>query len=285
MYVLSIIVSSFLIFLGANLASAETANPSNLVDDYLASYTSKYSEDFILGAYCYGILSDVGIELETWGDEDGNSKIKKFGSLILKRADKHYEDYLFLFLDEIDPEYLSIEEPTDDRTAQAIEKMGSAIADIADSDLYYHVYDKLNTYEFFGIYGLCSNTFTPNGVLSRDVSLEKFLKVTDGKKPFLKKVADKLSSAKVLVIEWTKTKYTQISSIDMCAVNDGFAGGAFIGTATTSLLAGESVVAIVTSGGILVASAPAIATGVTVSALAGSAIYLGKKGYCYVTDK
>jgi len=92
------------------------------------------------------------------------------------------------------------------------------------------------------------------------------------------------SVSNYLMTDRTTKKYTEVSELDLCDLDTDFAGGALMGTAATSILAGESVVAIVTASGALVASAPAIASGATIAAVAGSAVYLTSKGYCYWTE-
>lgn len=264
--------------------SAQEKPTSNIIDNYLGSFTKDLSEEFVFGAYCYGTLVDVGFELEKWGTDDEDPEIRKLGERILKRTDKHYEDYLSQFLEEVDPDWWAKDETSDAEDTAAFKKLDDLVTLVSDGDAYYRVYDQMSDYEFYGLYGLCAALFAPNTLLSRDISLEKLVLATDGEKPTLQKVVDGMSNASEITINWANTKYTEVSKLDLCDVNTDFAGGAFMGTAATSLLAGKSVVAIIGTSGVLVASAPAIATGATVTAIAGSAVYLTSKGYCYWTE-
>jgi hypothetical protein len=264
--------------------TAQEKPTSNLIDNYLGSFANDLSEEFIFGAYCYGILADVGVELEKWGTDDGDPELRKLGENILERADEHYVDYMSLFFEEIDPDWWAKEETSDAEDTAAGEKLDELVWSVGDGDAYYRVYDQLSDYEFYGLYGLCAALFTPDTFLSSDISLEKLILATDGEKPTLQKVIDGMSNASDITINWANTKYTQVSELELCDVNTDFAGGAFMGTAATSLIAGESVAAIIGASGVLVVSAPAIATGATVAALAGSAVYLTSKGYCYWTE-
>ena len=264
--------------------SAQEKPTLNIIDNYLGSFTKDLSEEFIFGSYCYGTLVDVGVELEQWGTDDEDPEIRKLGERILKRADKHYDDYLLQFLEEIDPDWWAKDETSDAEDAAAVKKLDDLVTLVSDGDAYYRVYDQMSDYEFYGLYGLCAALFAPNSLLSSDISLEKLVLATDGEKPTLQKVVDGMSNASEITINWANTKYTEVSKLDLCDVNTDFAGGAFMGTAATSLLAGKSVVAIIGTSGVLVASAPAIATGATVTAVAGSAVYLTSKGYCYWTE-
>jgi hypothetical protein len=264
--------------------SAQEKPTSNLIDNYLGSFTKDLSEEFIFGAYCYGTLVDVGVELEQWGTDDEDPEIRKLGERILKRADKHYVDYLSQFLEEIDPDWWAKEETSDAEDNAAAKNLGDLVTLVSDGDAYYRVYDQMSDYEFYGLYGLCAALFAPNTLLTSDISLEKLIIATDGEKPTLQKVVDGMSNASEITINWANTKYTEVSKLDLCDVNTDFAGGAFMGTAATSLLAGKSVLAIIGTAGTLVASAPAIATGATVAAISGSAVYLTSKGYCYLTE-
>jgi len=264
--------------------SAQEKPTLNIIDNYLGSFTKDLSEEFIFGSYCYGTLVDVGVELEQWGTDDEDPEIRKLGERILKRADKHYDDYLLQFLEEIDPDWWAKDETSDAEDAAAVKKLDDLVTLVSDGDAYYRVYDQMSDYEFYGLYGLCAALFAPNSMLSSDISLEKLVLATDGEKPTLQKVVDGMSNASEITINWANTKYTEVSKLDLCDVNTDFAGGAFMGTAATSLLAGKSVVAIIGTSGVLVASAPAIATGATVTAVAGSAVYLTSKGYCYWTE-
>lgn len=269
------------LFTTTSVSFSQTKN--NIIDNYLDSFTGTYSEQFTFGAYCYGLLMDVGSELSEWGTEENDREIRVVGERIVKRADKYFEDYLFpVFDEEIVKDWYLKENTTDDEDELAGEKFASAITDVAASDLYYAVYDQLSDYEFYGVYGLCTSLFTPNTILSRDISLEKLILTTDGEKPFLQRVSDSIGDGKDVAIDWTKTKYTEITSIDVCDINTDLAGGVFIGTAATSVLAGNSVMAVVGSAGVLVLSAPAVASGMTLSAIGGSAVYLTSKGYCYL---
>ena len=264
--------------------SAQEKPTSNLIDNYLGSFANDLSEEFIFGAYCYGILADVGVELEKWGTDDGDPELRKLGENILERADEHYVDYMSLFLEEIDPDWWAKDETSDAEDTAAFKKLDDLVTLVGDGDAYYRVYDQMSDYEFYGLYGLCAALFAPNTLLSSDISLEKLVLATDGEKPTLQKVVDGMSNASDITINWANTKYTEVSKLDLCDVNTDFAGGAFMGTAAASLLAGESVVAIIGTSGVLVASAPAIATGATVAAIAGTAVYLTSKGYCYWTE-
>ena len=55
--------------------SAQEKPTSNLIDNYLGSLTKDLSEEFVFGAYCYGTLVDVGVELEKWGTDDEDPEI------------------------------------------------------------------------------------------------------------------------------------------------------------------------------------------------------------------
>ena len=272
------------IVLFGHTVSAQEKPTSNIIDNYLGSFKKDLSEELIFGAYCYGTLVDVGVELEKWGTDDEDPEIRKLGESILKRADQHYADYLSQFLEEIDPDYWAKDETSDAEDTAAFKKLDDLIMIVGDGDAYYRVYDQMSDYEFYGLYGLCAALFAPNTLLSRDISLEKLVLATDGEKPSLQKVVDRMSNASEITINWANTKYTEVSKLDLCDVNTDFAGGAFMGTAATSLLAGKSVIAIIGTSGVLVASAPAIATGATVTAIGGSAVYLTSKGYCYYTE-
>ena len=273
--------------LSGTVVVAEEKPIPNLIDNYLESFTQDFSEEFIFSAYCYGIFIDIGTELESVGKEDKDPEVRKLGEAILERADIHYEDYISQFLEEIDPNWwaragASISTETEDSVA--VKRLDDSINLIADGDTYYIVYDQMSDYEFYGLYGLCASLFASNTLFSKDISLEKLILATDNEKPMLQKVADGLSNSSEMLIDWTTKKYTEVSELDLCDLDTDFAGGALMGTAATSILAGESVVAIVTASGVLVASAPAIASGATIAAVAGSAVYLTSKGYCYWTE-
>lgn len=82
---------------------------------------------------------------------------------------------------------------------------------------------------------------------------------------------------------WSRSSLRRISELSACEGDYDFAGGAAVGTLATSVVAGDSILMIIGSSGVLVATAPAVATGITVTALAGSVVYLTAKGYCFVT--
>lgn len=75
---------------------------------------------------------------------------------------------------------------------------------------------------------------------------------------------------------------------NLCAMSDeqwtAFVGGLASGTLVTGLLAGDSVMLVMTSYGTLAVVAPAVATGVVVAAGTVAATYGGVKGYCHVKE-
>ena len=75
---------------------------------------------------------------------------------------------------------------------------------------------------------------------------------------------------------------------NLCEMSDEqwatFVGGLASGTLVTGLLAGDSVMLVMTSFGTLAVVAPAVATGVIVAAGTVAATYGGVKGYCHVKE-
>ena len=71
---------------------------------------------------------------------------------------------------------------------------------------------------------------------------------------------------------------------DLCAVSEddffNFAGGAAVGTQLTAMLAGDSTLIVLSSGGVLVVTTPAVTTGATFLAGSAAVTYAGIKAYC-----
>ena len=63
-----------------------------------------------------------------------------------------------------------------------------------------------------------------------------------------------------------------------------FFGGIAVGTTATALVAGESALIIIGTAGAAIVTAPAVATGATVTAIVGSVAYAGRKAWCWATD-
>ena len=105
-------------------------------------------------------------------------------------------------------------------------------------------------------------------------------------------------------IDWSSDRLDQVQQITACDIADyDMLGGVALGTLGTSMIAGASTattatvfvttLAVPTSSGLLalgsgitgvvvnVVSAPAVATGVTVAAVAGATVYATAKGLCY----
>ena len=75
---------------------------------------------------------------------------------------------------------------------------------------------------------------------------------------------------------------------NLCEMSDEqwatFVGGLASGTFVTGMLAGDSVMLVMTSYGTLAVVAPAVATSVVVAAGTVAATYGGVKGYCHVKE-
>ena len=76
----------------------------------------------------------------------------------------------------------------------------------------------------------------------------------------------------------------KFSETDVCDLSEqnwvDFVGGAAVGTSVTGAVAGESALVLMTSTGIAVLTAPAVATGVTIAAGSAAATYGAVKAYC-----
>ena len=75
---------------------------------------------------------------------------------------------------------------------------------------------------------------------------------------------------------------------DLCAVSEddlfNFAGGVAVGTQVTAMLAGDSVIIVLSSSGVLAVTAPAVTTGATILAGSAAVTYAGIKAYCVNQD-
>ena len=80
------------------------------------------------------------------------------------------------------------------------------------------------------------------------------------------------------------TSKWQSRPVGVCELNESelfdFMGGLTAGTALAGWVAGDSVIAVMTSMGTLVVAMPAVATGVVASAATAATAYAGVKGYC-----
>jgi len=104
-------------------------------------------------------------------------------------------------------------------------------------------------------------------------------------------------------VDWTSEKISKVPEIKACDIAEyDFTGGVAVGTVTTAIAAGTTTTTTYTTvlavlptvfGPALVPvltpisaiAVPAIATGVTVTALAGATVYATSKGVCYYQSK
>jgi hypothetical protein len=100
-------------------------------------------------------------------------------------------------------------------------------------------------------------------------------------------------------VDWTSEKISKVPEITACDIaNYDFAGGVAVGTLTTAMAAGTTttttsatLLAVTPSAfvpvftSISVVAVPAIAIGVTATALAGATVYATSKGVCYYQSK
>ena len=126
-----------------------------------------------------------------------------------------------------------------------------------------------------------------------------FEKTTDGSLVAYTAAAD----GKKAAVSWTQDKLSKVPEITACDIAEyDFLGGAAIGTLGTAITAGAStttttVVAVgvaptifgwvpmgVLSAATSVVSVPAVAIGVTATALAGATVYATSKGICYYQE-
>ena len=126
-----------------------------------------------------------------------------------------------------------------------------------------------------------------------------FKKTKDGSLVAYETAADGSKTA----VSWTQDKLSKVTEITACDIADyDFLGGAAIGTLGTAITAGAStttatvatvavaptifgwvpmgVIGVVTS----VVAVPAVAVGVTATALAGATVYATSKGICYYQE-
>lgn len=140
---------------------------------------------------------------------------------------------------------------------------------------FYEYLESLDDEQLYSMWDDCIERHLPNRMFSADISLSALNQAfgLDTDQP----------SLLGRITNWSRNSLRRISELNACEGDYDFAGGAAVGTLATSVVAGDSVVMLIGSTGLLVATAPAVATGVTITALAGSAVYLTAKGYCFVT--
>jgi hypothetical protein len=162
-----------------------------------------------------------------------------------------------------------------------VDREESGIFELVFRDEFRQHVDPLTEDEQYGLWDYCTTTYTPGGWFKDDIGLDKLQMAIDNK-PLKQRVYYSSVNYGVGIVDWSKTKYQQIKEIDICEGDLDLLGGVAIGTAATSVLAGESVLMIIGSSGVYVATAPAVATGVTVTAITGATVYAGARGYCYL---
>ena len=155
------------------------------------------------------------------------------------------------------------------------------VFDLVYHDAFWHHIEMMPPDEAYGLWDYCVSNYMPSGWIRSNIGLQK-LQAAERGETLTQQIYYSAVDYGKGVVDWSRTKGEQIKSIDVCEGDLDLPGGIAIGTAATSVMAGESVLMVITSSGILVASTPAIATGVTVTALAGATVYLGARGYCYL---
>lgn len=152
--------------------------------------------------------------------------------------------------------------------------------DLAYSPSFWDHFEAMSQDEVNGYWDYCTAKYMPSGFFRSNIGLEKLQEAANSESSESSIYYSALDYGNG-IIDWSRTKYEDIKSIDVCEGDLDLAGGVAIGTAATSVMAGDSVLMIVGSSGILIATAPAIATGVTITAVAGATVYAGARGYCY----
>lgn len=268
----------------AIFAAIRPATASGLVETYLKGFEDRYSVDFVETAYCAAIVFDTASHLGQLGIQEGNDELVEISQAIVKQQRDLIDQTYEKFFNEINPQFVEV--PDDEMTDQAWESGSSAIevalGTVMSGEQYDFIWSYISYFEWLGLYAYCSEVYLERGLLKKDVSIKAILDTEHGSGAFFKPAVEWTIEAGQAVIDWTKTNYTTVSSLDVCDGELDLLGGAAIGTAATSVLAGESVLVVIGSSSVLIATAPAIATGVTISALAGSTLFLTAKGYCYL---
>ena len=276
-------------FAGALLGALCFAAPvtaQGLVETYLSSFKDKYSVEFVEESYCSGILYDTGVSFGQYGLETGDKELVEFSQALLDKQAEMSSEIAGYYFDEINPAYAgkTVDEISDDEWQAGIDKAIAAMGEVNSSDRYEFVFDYISYFEWLGLYAYCSEVYLPDGgILSADLSVEALLGTENGTEGFFKQGVEYTIEAGQVVIDWAQTQYHSVSSLNVCEGDLDLVGGAALGTAATSVLAGESVLVVIGSSTVLTVSAPAVATGVTISSLAGATLFLTAKGYCYVT--
>lgn len=140
---------------------------------------------------------------------------------------------------------------------------------------FFDQFESLDDEQFISTWNDCIEEYMPDGLFSTDIGKSELMRALG--------VEDEHSSLLGRIGKWSKSTLRRISEISACEGDYDFVGGAAVGTLATSVVAGDSVIVLISGSGLLVASAPAVATGIAATALVGSAVYLTAKGYCFVT--
>lgn len=268
-----------------SLMAPQSVTAQGLVDTYLSSFEGRYSAGFVEATFCSGVIEDVGNALGQAGLDDRDDALVDLSQRILSRQTDYNTLVSESYFYEINPdmEELADDELTDEMEAAGWEAVDAAMLAVYDTDEYYFILDFISIYEWLGLYAYCSEVYLPDGWLDRDVSVSAILaEPPENGFAFIRGAVEWSIEQGQVVVDWTRSTYRTIASLDICEGDLDVLGGVAIGTAATSLLAGESVLVVIGSSSILVVSQPAIATGVTVAALAGATIFVTRRGFCYL---
>lgn len=157
------------------------------------------------------------------------------------------------------------------------DRQRTGVFEIAFDPSFVEVMDSMSDDDFLAMWDDCVTRHMPEGFFSSDIGIVALEDAIE---------EDNVPETSVFsdVANWSRSTARRISELDVCQGDLDFAGGAAIGTLATSTIAGDSMLVVIGSSGLLVATAPAVATGVTIAAMAGSAVYLSARGYCYLTN-
>ncbi len=248
---------------------------------------------------CENFTWEVALNLRETSDETGNKKLEEFAEKALERVqtfgktlkgriyDSGYDrsqsfreiDRWFANMFEADNEELlsryerSPESFTSAELALLIRLSNlMSISEIVFHPSFAEYFDSIQ-YNLEAIWEDCISEYMPTVSGSSDISLDA-LSEAIGEEEVSQPPLSTISS-------YGKRALRSIQELSACEGDFDTAGGVAIGTLATSVVAGESAVVIISSAGILVATAPAVAVGITAMAFVGSVAYLTAKGYCF----